>query len=133
MQIDRTGRPGPAAPLRRRRAHAPFTPPANPPATEVAPDPPAAAACLSPLLDLAAAEPPAAPEPVPDATCAVRGTAVLDALAGLQMAALGGGGGAARQALADLAQSLPQPAEPGLAAILQAIAQRAAIELARAG
>ena len=59
--------------------------------------------------------------------------ALLGALAGLQLAALGGGGVQAQQTLADLARALPRPADPGLDDVLRAIAQRAAIELARAG
>ncbi len=59
------------------------------------------------------------------------GRAMLGALAGLQAAALGGDGAAAHQALAELACAVPEAADPGLGAVLQAIAQRAAIELAR--
>jgi hypothetical protein len=59
------------------------------------------------------------------------GRAMLGALAGLQLAGLGGDTVAARRTLADLARALPAGASPGLDAILQAIAQRAAVELAR--
>ena len=39
--------------------------------------------------------------------------------------------GLSRRTLAELARALPQATDPGLDSILQAIAQRAAIELAR--
>ncbi len=68
-----------------------------------------------------------------DNAAAGQGRALLGALAGLQMAALGKGGVQARQTLADLARALPQAADPRLDEVLRAIAQRAAIELARAG
>ena len=72
-----------------------------------------------------------------DAAAAGQGRALLGALAGLQLAALGGGqgegGAAARQRLADLAQALPQAGDKRLDDVLRAIAQRAAIELAREG
>ncbi len=59
------------------------------------------------------------------------GRAMLGALAGLQLAGLDGDTIAARRTLADLARALPAGASPGLDSILQAIAQRAAVELAR--
>ena len=69
-----------------------------------------------------------------DSQAAGHGRALLGALAGLQLAAVSGGGGAqVRQTLADLARALPQAADPRLDEVLRAIAQRAAIELARAG
>ena len=74
----------------------------------------------------------AAQAEVADRAAAQQGRALLGALAGLQLAALGAGGAAARQALSDLARDLPQTADPGLQEVLRAIAQRAAIELARA-
>ncbi len=68
-----------------------------------------------------------------DMRAAGQGRALLGALAGLQLAALGGGGAQVRQTLADLARALPQAADPRLDEVLRAIAQRAAVELARAG
>ena len=68
-----------------------------------------------------------------DETAAGQGRALLGALAGLQLAALGDGGVQARRTLADLARALPQAADPRLDEVLRAIAQRAAIELARGG
>ena len=68
-----------------------------------------------------------------DRAAAGQGRALLGALAGLQLAGLGKGGVQARQTLADLARALPQAADPRLDEVLRAIAQRAAIELARAG
>ena len=70
-------------------------------------------------------------DPAADRKAAGHGRAMLGALAGLQAAALGGGGAAAHQALAELARAVPEAADPGLGAVLQAIAQRAAVELAR--
>ena len=59
--------------------------------------------------------------------------ALLRALAGLQLASLGTGEACARDALAALAQDLPSAGDPRLDAVLKAIAQRAAVELARFG
>jgi hypothetical protein len=73
----------------------------------------------------------AAPADAADCTATRHGRAMLGALAGLQAAALGGDTVAARRTLADLARALPAGASPGLDTILQAIAQRAAVELAR--
>ncbi len=71
-------------------------------------------------------------EALADRAAARQGRALLGALAGLQLAALGKGGVQARETLADLARALPQAADPKLDEVLRAIAQRAAIELARA-
>ncbi len=89
---------------------------------------------LTCLLAQDAAAAPAGADAGEAARAAVgQGRALLGALAGLQIAALGGDGVQARQTLADLARALPESADPGLDAVLRAIAQRAAIELARAG
>jgi hypothetical protein len=72
-----------------------------------------------------------APPQETDRQASRHGRAMLGALAGLQLASLGGDRVAARRTLADLARALPAGASPGLDAILQAIAQRAAVELAR--
>ena len=57
---------------------------------------------------------------------------MLDALAGLQPAALASDG-QARSGLAALAQGTQRVADPGLDAVLQAITARAAIAFAQAG
>jgi hypothetical protein len=60
---------------------------------------------------------------------------MLDALAGLQRAMLGDGDvlDTVRAELAALEASLPEVSDPRLAAALQAIRTRIAVELARAG
>jgi len=87
------------------------------------------------MMNLAAmtASPPSNPGSVreSDHVAASHGCALLGALAGLQLASLDGDEVAARRTLAELARALPQATDPGLDSILQAIAQRAAIELAR--
>ncbi len=65
------------------------------------------------------------------------GGAMLRALGGLQLAMLGGDGAQALRTLSELAGSelaggAPSAADPGLDQVVRAIAQRAAIELARA-
>ncbi len=57
---------------------------------------------------------------------------MLKALAGLQLAGLNGQAGGLGS-LAELASGLKQAADPKLQAVLQAIAARAAVELARQG
>jgi Class II flagellar assembly regulator len=59
------------------------------------------------------------------------GEAMLAELAALQRGLLGGTADAALDRLAGLAQALPDAADPGLAAALQAVALRARVELAR--
>ncbi len=71
------------------------------------------------------------PADAQDAAAAGHGEAVLQALAGLQVAALSGRGGQARASLAALAGAPKPAADPGLEELLQAIAARAAVELAR--
>jgi hypothetical protein len=111
------------------------------PETEGADLPPAAEAAACPAAGcVLAGDVGAQADPGPtDAQAANQGRAVLDALAGLQRAALAGSGevgegasGAARAALAALAADLPRVADPGLDGVLRAIGQRAAVELARA-
>jgi Class II flagellar assembly regulator len=59
------------------------------------------------------------------------GEAMLAELAALQRGLLGGRAEAALHRLAGLAEGLPEAADPGLAAALQAVALRARVELAR--
>jgi hypothetical protein len=76
----------------------------------------------------------AASEGVSDHVAAGHGGAVLKAIAGLQVALLGGGVEAdteARRRLEALLQDLPSAENPALDEVLQAIGQRAAVELAR--
>ena len=62
---------------------------------------------------------------------AQHGEVMLNTLTKLQLAALGPGGEDARASLADLMGNLKQAADPGLNAVLQGIAARAAVEVAR--
>jgi hypothetical protein len=66
-----------------------------------------------------------------DRDAARRGAALLDAVTGLQQALIGGDPLAARDRLAALARQNLGAADPGLHLVLQAVAQRAAVELAR--
>ena len=88
------------------------------------------AAILLPLGRPGAEE---APRAAGDGAAEGHGQALLRALAGLQLASLGTGEACARDALAALAQDLPSAGDPRLDAVLKAIAQRAAVELARFG
>ena len=60
-----------------------------------------------------------------------RGEAMLDALKSLQLAQLGGGPQSLLAGLAELAVQGATASDPGLQAVVQAIAARAAVELAR--
>jgi hypothetical protein len=82
------------------------------------------------LVVLAEAGEPA-PESMSDQVAAGHGGAVLKAMAGLQLALLEGGDDEARRQLAALLKGLPTAADPALDEVLQAIGQRAAVELAR--
>jgi len=62
-----------------------------------------------------------------------RGRDILAALAALQRGLLDGDSGEALPALARLARDLPPAADPGLDAVLRAVALRARVELARRG
>ncbi len=120
---------------RTRAACGGFTVPADMDDAEPAPEAAAAgqAAQLVCLAGIgAAATPPDTPAPS-DAQAAGQARALLGALSGLHLAALGGDGAQARATLAELARVLPEAVSPGLDGVLRAIAQRAAIELARAG
>jgi len=59
------------------------------------------------------------------------GKAMLEALAGLQMAVLGGDAGSGRARLVELSKAPPEAADPVLRLILREINIRAAVELAR--
>jgi hypothetical protein len=133
MRIDPAGKPAPnAALLRARRAQSGFVLPcdandveaeavlaeATPPALGIAP---LAGAPSDPLAAVA-----------DDAQAARHGDAMLKAMSGVQLALLEGTGDAACRSLATLAESLPCPADPGLKAVLQSVALRAAVVLARA-
>lgn len=67
-----------------------------------------------------------------DRQAASHGKAVLDALGGLQLAMLDGGGAKALETLSALAATQSEAADPRLRQVLRAIGQRAAIELSRA-
>jgi hypothetical protein len=103
------------------------TPPAETPAQPIAT---AALASLSPP-DSGDSAPTAAA--TSDSTAEARGHDLLDTLTELQIALLDGGGTNPLLKLGKLVENLPQACQPALQAALDAIAQRAAIELARIG
>jgi hypothetical protein len=133
MRIDPAGKPVPnAAPLRTRRAQPGFVLPgeAHDAAAEAeAPEAAAPAFGIAPITG-APSDPPAAV--ADDAPAAEHGEAMLKAMSGVQLALLEGTGDAACRTLATLAESLPSAADPGLQAVLQSVAVRAAVVLARA-
>jgi hypothetical protein len=91
----------------------------------------AAAAPSAPLGGLLALQEDAAPEPA-EARARRRAGAALRELAGLQLELLGGNADPDRLArLQRLAEAEAEDAEPGLAALLQEVALRARVELAR--
>ena len=78
--------------------------------------------------------------PQPDRSDAARdrrarshGQALLAALSGLQLALLDDGTGAALETLSRLAGDASPAADPKLQAVLRAIGQRVAVEVAKAG
>jgi hypothetical protein len=132
MRVDGLGGSAPLTPVaRRRRSKAGF-------ADLVEPDGALAAeAAAAPGVAPAPGQP-AAPAPLRDPLLQDRearrhGDAMLGALASLQAALLTGTEAAARDSLAALAATRPQAADPGLEQTLQAIAVRAAVELAKRG
>jgi len=92
-----------------------------------APPPTAAASLATAAPALVEAEVPA----VRDRAARRHGRAMLEALAGLQLALLDGEIGDARASLASLAAAPPQAEDPVLRLILREISIRAAVELAR--
>lgn len=136
MRIDQAGKPMPNAPASRtRRAQGGF---ALPDAADAGVDdvseggaPEAAAPPASvPSILLTGIEPPPQ-QPADDAAAARHGGAMLKAMADLQRAMLEGAGDEACRTLAKLAQSMPSAADPALQEVLQSMAVRAAVELAR--
>ncbi len=117
------------APTRRRSAASGFTV-----ADEPAPmpgSPPVAGAATAGLLALQEDAGPC-PDPAARDRAALRhGEALLQDLAALQSAVLGGRAGALRRRAGAL-DAGPQAADAGLAGVLDAIRTRAAVELARA-
>ena len=131
MRIDQAGVPETVLPGPRARRRQPgFAVPGDGESAETAE--PARTAPAAPVTMPSLPEPTGTPAAfLDDGAAATQGAAVLSAMTGLQLAALGGGGEAARQHLAALAKTLPAAADPALDSVLQAIAQRAAVELAR--
>jgi hypothetical protein len=84
-----------------------------------------------PALDPAAAQAIMQEPAAQDRQARRHGSDMLDALARLQAGLLGGPSGPDRQQLEDLAKHRPSAADPVLEAALQAIALRAAVELAK--
>jgi hypothetical protein len=127
-----TAAPSLAAATRARRRQTGFAVPdaAAQAGDELAVEVPAEAATAQvPLLTLQAAGL-ADAQAEADRSAARQGEGALDAMRGLQLALLDGDAGG-RAAFAKLAGDLPSAADPALQAVLQAIAQRAAIERAR--
>jgi hypothetical protein len=134
MLIDPAGKPSPPAPpSRARRAQSGFILPqeGDENALGAAPAEAAAPAAGTAPVELPPIDPPAA-DPAHEAEAAVHGDAILKAMSDIQLALLdGGGGGAACRTLASLADSLPSVADPDLRSVLQSVAVRAAVVLAR--
>ncbi len=136
MRIDQAGKPLPlATAVRTRRTQSGFALPeaAEPGADDVsegeaaeAAAPPAAVSSI-PLAGIEASP----QEPADDAAAARHGDAMLKAMSDLQRAMLEGAGNEACQTLAKLAQSMPGATDPALQEVLQSVAVRAAVELAR--
>jgi hypothetical protein len=135
--IDGVGGSGPASPLggaRSVRRAGVFSLPETAAAEEAAPAVEtlnaAPAAALGGMLALQEA----GAETVRDRAARRHGLALLAALNALQRALLGGADGADSLArLAELAEAVPAATDPRLAGVLQAIALRARVELARRG
>ena len=127
-----TGAPAPIATTRARRRQSGFALPdvAAEAVADMSAEAPAEASAAGqvPLLALQAAGMADVPGEM-DSAAARHGEGMLGAMRGVQLAMLGGGD--ARNALARLADNMPQATDPALNAVLQAIAQRAAIERAR--
>jgi hypothetical protein len=131
MRIDPAGTVAPhAAPSRTRRAPSGFVLPGDAGADEAEAAESAEAAPTIAPLTLPPIESPAAGA-ADDARAAGHGDAMLKAMSDVQLALLEGTGEAACRTLAKLAESLPSAADPGLQAVLQSVAVRAAVVLAR--
>jgi hypothetical protein len=130
MRIEGPGRTlAPSGKPTARRAGAGF-------AVAETPDEPGAAAAAHaeaapPLAGIGPLVPPDGTAEVNDREAARQGAALLDAMAGLQKALIDGDSAQARARLAGLAQQGLSAADPALDRVLQAVAQRAAVELAR--
>jgi hypothetical protein len=142
MRVDQLGQAATRQAVRPRRAAAGFAMPAE---SEAPPDgasaepglvrsaPAEAAPALLAAQETGATAAPdeAAQADQADQAATSHGSALLAALSGLQAASFGGDITAARSALAELASTMPAAADPRLGELVRAIAQRAAIELAR--
>jgi hypothetical protein len=130
MRIMPVGSELPAQPVRRRPAQTSGF------SDLVETDDPAPAQASAPESAAAAAALPL-PAPLPadpqahDRQARQHGNALLRALSGVQASLLGPSNAAARAQLAELASTCPHAADPDLDATLQAIALRAAVELAK--
>jgi len=131
MRIDQTSGPAALAGGSRTRRRQPgFSVGPEDEASGAAAPPTTSGAPSVGLVVLAAAGE-ATPESMSDQVAAGHGGAVLKAMAGLQLALLEGGDDEARRQLAACLKGLPTAADPALDEVLQAIGQRAAVELAR--
>ena len=132
MRIDQLGRPAPSSGTRIRRRQDGFSVSEE----QALPEPARTAPACAPtdIAAVASAAETAPPSPAQlDREAAQHGDAMLKTLTRLQLAALGTEDAEARGALAALAGSLKPAADPGLNAVLQGIAARAAVEAARSG
>ncbi len=132
MRIDQIGRPVAQAGSRvRRRQDGFFVSEDAAPEEPAQAAPPTAAtniAAIAANADLERGRPAAL-----DREAAEHGDAMLKTLRRLQLAALGTQDDGARLCLAELAGSLKPAADAGLNAVLQGIAARVAVEVARSG
>ena len=130
MRIDQLGRPAAQAGARVRRRQDGFVVSEDAaPQASVQTAPLRAATDIAAIVDAAGLT--AASSAQLDREAAQHGEVMLNTLTKLQLAALGPGGEDARASLADLMGNLKQAADPGLNAVLQGIAARAAVEVAR--
>ena len=133
MRIEQAGRPHRPLATRTRQGPGVFALPGEVTLEQAgSSEAPAPAVSVGPTLACDAAPAPPSDAQVNEAA-AQHGGAMLKALEGLQLAALAPDDGRARSKLALLASGLQRAADPKLDALLQAIAARAAVALARAG
>jgi len=133
MRIDKAGMAAPQrGSTRARRLQPGFAlPPDEGVCTAASPEPAQAASEAAPASLLSLSTPPPATDQAANHAAAGHASAMLRSMGGLQLALLHGTAGEALQSLSALAGSLPSVPDPGLEAVLQEIAQRAAVELAK--
>jgi len=132
MRIDQPGNTAASAgPARKRGTHPNFAIPPEQAAPAEAEQAQTTAPTQPPALPSRAATGEFVPDAADDRAAAAHGDSVLNAMAGLQHALLQGDTTDAGHALAALARTIPRAADPRLNAVLDSVALRAAVELAR--